>query len=213
MVQEDHPLADASQQIEPQVTFTGACQNSGAGLSKVLVHALNLSQKHIGKTGPRKTDTCFVAALKCKKGSSFDPALMQIKDAAATGRQHQSARSPVKEGVGLSPIGQRVKPGALSWISECPSRDVPARLSALAITEPNVRKGRLSWRPLSVRMSAVGTFRNCGRRQRMSDHRKEAEIVGADFALSARPASMPSRTVNSLNRSLDGLEYYRQDHP
>jgi hypothetical protein len=114
MVQEDHPLADASQQIEPQVTFTGACQNSGAGLSKVLVHALNLSQKHIGKTGPRKTDTCFVAALKSKKGSFLDPALMQIKDAAATGRQHQSARSPVKEGVGLSPIGQRVKPGALS---------------------------------------------------------------------------------------------------
>jgi hypothetical protein len=42
------------------------------------VHALNLSQKHIGKTGPRKTDTYFVTALE-QKGSFFDPTLMQIK--------------------------------------------------------------------------------------------------------------------------------------
>ena len=61
MVQEDHPLADASQQIKPQVTFTGAYQNNGASLSEGLVHALNLSQKDIGKRG-HKTDTYFVTA-------------------------------------------------------------------------------------------------------------------------------------------------------
>ena len=84
MVQEDHPLAEASQQIKPQVALIGAYQNNGASLFEGLVHALNLSQKHIGKTGPRKADTCFATAIEQKMGSFFDPTLMQIKVAAAT---------------------------------------------------------------------------------------------------------------------------------
>jgi hypothetical protein len=43
--------------------------------------------------------------------------------------------------------------------------------------------------------SVLGTFQNCGRRQRMSGHRTEADIVRADFPLSARPASRPLRTA------------------
>jgi hypothetical protein len=36
-----------SQQIEPQVTFAGAYQDSGATVSERLAHDLDLSQQHI----------------------------------------------------------------------------------------------------------------------------------------------------------------------
>jgi hypothetical protein len=59
MVQVDHPLADASQQIKPQVTLTGASKDSGAERLKIQLHARHPSQ--------RQTDTYFVIAIEWQR--------------------------------------------------------------------------------------------------------------------------------------------------
>jgi hypothetical protein len=41
MVQEHHPLADSSQQIQPQVSLAGSSENNGAGFPEVSHHVLD----------------------------------------------------------------------------------------------------------------------------------------------------------------------------
>jgi hypothetical protein len=62
----------------------------------------------------------------------------------------------------------------------------------MQLADERPEKLAVALKPLT---SAHGTFQNCGRRQRMSGHRTEADIVRAAFPLSARPASRPLRTA------------------